>query len=173
VDGADGQYGMQASSRSAAGTARSPAAARPPSQRELRQAPCRACRAAGRLAGEQPRCKRNQNQQALERRCQCRPQQHTHHLPCAVVPPCAAVPDQCCAACVCVCVRRAGELSAEELESVMTIVANPRAYKIPDWFLNRQKDIKDGRYSQVRATQHPSLPACQSCLPACLPELPG
>ena len=170
MDGADGQYGMQASSRSAAGTARSPAAARPPNQRELRQAPCRA---AGRLAGEQPCCKRNQKQQALERRCQCRPQQHTHHLPCAVVPPCAAVPDQCCAACVCVCVRRAGELSAEELESVMTIVANPRAYKIPDWFLNRQKDIKDGRYSQVRATQHPSLPACQSCLPACLPELPG
>lgn len=32
----------------------------------------------------------------------------------------------------------------------MTIVSNPRAYKIPDWFLNRQKDIKDGRYSQVR-----------------------
>lgn len=43
----------------------------------------------------------------------------------------------------------AGELSAEELESVMTIVSNPRAYKIPDWFLNRQKDVKDGRYSQV------------------------
>lgn len=43
----------------------------------------------------------------------------------------------------------AGELSAEELESIMTIVANPRAYKIPDWFLNRQKDVKDGRYSQV------------------------
>ena len=75
--------------------------------------------------------------------------------------------------CLCLCVRRAGELSAEELESVMTIVANPRAYKIPDWFLNRQKDIKDGRYSQVRATQRGSLPACQSCLPACLPELPG
>ena len=33
---------------------------------------------------------------------------------------------------------------------MMTIVANPRAYKIPDWFLNRQKDIKDGRFSQVR-----------------------
>lgn len=48
------------------------------------------------------------------------------------------------------CHCRAGELSAEELESVMTIVANPRAYKIPDWFLNRQKDIKDGRFSQVR-----------------------
>lgn len=27
---------------------------------------------------------------------------------------------------------------------------NPRQYKIPDWFLNRQKDIKDGKFSQVR-----------------------
>ncbi len=51
-------------------------------------------------------------------------------------------------ACLCVC--SAGELSAEELESIMQIVANPRAYKIPDWFLNRQKDIKDGKFSQVR-----------------------
>mgnify|MGYP001125241915 CR=1 FL=1 len=32
----------------------------------------------------------------------------------------------------------------------MTIVANPRAYKVPDWFLNRQKDVRDGRFSQVR-----------------------
>lgn len=31
----------------------------------------------------------------------------------------------------------------------MTIVANPRQFKIPDWFLNRQKDYKDGRYGQV------------------------
>ena len=29
-------------------------------------------------------------------------------------------------------------------------MANPRQYKIPDWFLNRQKDIKDGKFSQVR-----------------------
>lgn len=29
-------------------------------------------------------------------------------------------------------------------------MANPRQYKIPDWFLNRQKDIVDGKYSQVR-----------------------
>lgn len=28
---------------------------------------------------------------------------------------------------------------------------NPRQYKIPDWFLNRQKDIKDGKYSQKLA----------------------
>lgn len=26
---------------------------------------------------------------------------------------------------------------------------NPSQYKIPNWFLNRQKDIKDGKYSQV------------------------
>lgn len=31
----------------------------------------------------------------------------------------------------------------------MTIVANPRNYKIPDWFLNRQKDHKTGRFTQV------------------------
>lgn len=26
---------------------------------------------------------------------------------------------------------------------------NPRQYKIPDWFLNRQKDVVDGKFSQV------------------------
>ena len=46
-------------------------------------------------------------------------------------------------------VCRAGELSAEELDKLMVIVANPRQFKIPDWFLNRQKDYKDGKYSQV------------------------
>ncbi|KAK8929039.1 40S ribosomal protein S18 [Platanthera zijinensis] len=45
--------------------------------------------------------------------------------------------------------KRAGELTAAELENLMTIVANPRQFKIPDWFLNRKKDYKDGRYSQV------------------------
>ncbi|KAI3858798.1 hypothetical protein MKX03_022371 [Papaver bracteatum] len=45
--------------------------------------------------------------------------------------------------------KRAGELSAAELENLMTIVSNPRQFKIPDWFLNRNKDYKDGRYSQV------------------------
>ena len=48
--------------------------------------------------------------------------------------------------------KRAGELSAEELEAIMQIVNNPRAYKIPDWFLNRQKDVKDGRYSQLTSS---------------------
>ncbi|XP_054721068.1 40S ribosomal protein S18 [Uloborus diversus] len=45
--------------------------------------------------------------------------------------------------------KRAGELSEEEVEKLITIMSNPRQYKIPDWFLNRQKDIKDGKFSQV------------------------
>jgi len=45
--------------------------------------------------------------------------------------------------------KRAGELTNDELERLVTIVQNPRQYKIPDWFLNRQKDIRDGKYSQV------------------------
>ncbi|KAK4760190.1 hypothetical protein SAY87_023321 [Trapa incisa] len=45
--------------------------------------------------------------------------------------------------------KRAGELTAAELDNLMVIVANPRQFKIPDWFLNRKKDYKDGKYSQV------------------------
>ncbi|XP_029182254.1 40S ribosomal protein S18 [Acropora millepora] len=45
--------------------------------------------------------------------------------------------------------KRAGELTDDEVERVVTIMQNPRQYKIPDWFLNRQKDIRDGKYSQL------------------------
>ncbi|KAB0372695.1 hypothetical protein FD755_015448, partial [Muntiacus reevesi] len=47
--------------------------------------------------------------------------------------------------------KRAGELTKDEVERVITIMQNPRQYKIPDWFLNRQKDMKDGKHSQVLA----------------------
>lgn len=47
--------------------------------------------------------------------------------------------------------KRAGELTVEELERVVTIMQNPQQYKIPDWFLNRQRDIVDGKTSQVLA----------------------
>merc|ERR1712036_172130 len=47
--------------------------------------------------------------------------------------------------------KRAGELSEEEVEKIVTIMQNPRQYKIPNWFLNRQKDIKDGKTNQVMA----------------------
>uniref|UniRef100_A0A2K5HA78 Small ribosomal subunit protein uS13 n=1 Tax=Colobus angolensis palliatus TaxID=336983 RepID=A0A2K5HA78_COLAP len=45
--------------------------------------------------------------------------------------------------------KRAGELTEDEVERVITIMENPRQYRIPHWFLNRQKDVKDGKYSQV------------------------
>ena len=47
--------------------------------------------------------------------------------------------------------KRAGELTEDEVERVITIMQNPRQYSIPDWFLNRQKDVKDGKCSQVLA----------------------
>jgi hypothetical protein len=37
-------------------------------------------------------------------------------------------------------VGRTGELNAAELENLMAVVANPRQFKMPDWFLNRKKD---------------------------------
>ena len=45
--------------------------------------------------------------------------------------------------------KRAGEMDAADMERIVTIMQNPREYKIPDWFLNRQKDCKDGKYSQL------------------------
>jgi len=45
--------------------------------------------------------------------------------------------------------KRAGELSEDEIEAIKTIIANPRQFNIPDWFLNSQKDRKQGKWSQV------------------------
>ncbi|XP_042467493.1 40S ribosomal protein S18-like [Zingiber officinale] len=45
--------------------------------------------------------------------------------------------------------KRTDELSAVGLQNMMTVVASPCQFKIPDWFLNRKKDYKDYRYSQV------------------------
>jgi ribosomal protein S13 len=43
----------------------------------------------------------------------------------------------------------AGELNSDELERLVTIIQNPTQFKIPTWFLNRQKDIVDGKDSQI------------------------
>ncbi|TQS32751.1 hypothetical protein Golomagni_06929 [Golovinomyces magnicellulatus] len=49
--------------------------------------------------------------------------------------------------------NRAGELTSEERERIVTIVIqNPTQYKIPAWFLNRQRDIVDGKNSQFLAS---------------------
>lgn len=47
--------------------------------------------------------------------------------------------------------QRAGELMQDEVGRMIISMQNPRQYKIPDWFLDRQKDTKDGRHSQVLA----------------------
>jgi len=47
--------------------------------------------------------------------------------------------------------KRAGELTDGEVERIQTIMQNPRQYKIPNYFLNRQKDVKDGKYLQLLA----------------------
>jgi small subunit ribosomal protein S18e len=49
--------------------------------------------------------------------------------------------------------KRAGELSEEEIEAIKTIIANPLQFNIPEWFLNNQKDRKDGKFNQTVANQ--------------------
>ncbi|UZJ52725.1 hypothetical protein CBS101457_002045 [Exobasidium rhododendri] len=45
--------------------------------------------------------------------------------------------------------KRAGELNSDELERIVQILQNPAEFKIPTWFLNRQKDIVDGKHGQL------------------------
>lgn len=47
--------------------------------------------------------------------------------------------------------KRAGELKPDEIERLVAIIQNPLQFKIPQWFLNRQKDIRTGKYSQITA----------------------
>jgi small subunit ribosomal protein S18e len=42
---------------------------------------------------------------------------------------------------------------AVQVEKLMTVMQNPKEYKIPNWFLNRQKDVRDGKFSQALSTQ--------------------
>ena len=46
-------------------------------------------------------------------------------------------------------VTSAGELNSDELERLVTIIQNPTQFKIPLWFLNRQRDIVDGKNLQI------------------------
>merc|ERR1712230_263475 len=49
--------------------------------------------------------------------------------------------------------KRAGELNPDELERIVTIIQNPTQFKIPTWFLNRQRDIVDGKDGQLLSNQ--------------------
>merc|ERR1711981_511833 len=45
--------------------------------------------------------------------------------------------------------KRAGQITEEELERIQTTMLQPKNFKIPVWFLNRQRDFKDGKDSQL------------------------
>jgi small subunit ribosomal protein S18e len=45
--------------------------------------------------------------------------------------------------------KRAGELTEDEVNTVKTILANPLQFDIPVYALNRQRDHKDGKTSQI------------------------
>jgi len=47
--------------------------------------------------------------------------------------------------------KRAGELTSEELERIIQIMTQPESFKVPKWFLNRQRDIVDGKDAQILA----------------------
>ncbi|KAJ1458943.1 ribosomal protein S13 [Pelagophyceae sp. CCMP2097] len=47
--------------------------------------------------------------------------------------------------------KRAGELTPDEVEKLVAIIQNPKQFKIPAWFLNRQKDYKTGKDAQIFA----------------------
>merc|ERR1712154_393122 len=47
--------------------------------------------------------------------------------------------------------KRAGEMTTDEINKIVAVISNPLQFKIPKWFLNRQKDYKDGKHSQVFA----------------------
>ena len=47
--------------------------------------------------------------------------------------------------------QKTNKLAADEIEKLVAIIQNPRQFKIPLWFLNRQKDFNTGKYTQVFA----------------------
>ncbi|GAA5981580.1 hypothetical protein JCM10908_004164, partial [Rhodotorula pacifica] len=49
--------------------------------------------------------------------------------------------------------KRAGELNPDELERIVTIMQNPGQFKIPQWFVNRQRDIVDGKSGHLLSNQ--------------------
>jgi small subunit ribosomal protein S18e len=45
--------------------------------------------------------------------------------------------------------KRSGELTTDEINRIVAVLTNPLQFKIPGWFLNRQKGFKDGKDSHA------------------------
>merc|ERR1712216_664208 len=46
--------------------------------------------------------------------------------------------------------KRVGELTTEEIDKLVAVIQNPLQF-MPSWFVNRKKDIKDGKTNHVYA----------------------
>jgi small subunit ribosomal protein S18e len=42
-----------------------------------------------------------------------------------------------------------GELTQDEVEKLVAIIQSPKQFKIPEWFLNRQREWKTGKTMQA------------------------
>eukprot|EP00940_MAST-03C_sp_MAST-3C-sp2_P000674 g674.t1 len=49
--------------------------------------------------------------------------------------------------------KRAGTLTQEEIDKIVAIIEDPLKFKIPTWFLNRQRDPVTGKTCQLHAQQ--------------------
>jgi small subunit ribosomal protein S18e len=49
--------------------------------------------------------------------------------------------------------KRAGDLSADEIERIVSIVGDPKKFKIPEWIVNRRRDRVDGKSHQLVSNQ--------------------
>jgi len=49
--------------------------------------------------------------------------------------------------------KRAGEITPDEIERLVGILQNPKAFHIPDWMVNRKKDKIDGKSYHVVSNQ--------------------
>ncbi|KAF7458617.1 40S ribosomal protein S18 [Cryptosporidium felis] len=45
--------------------------------------------------------------------------------------------------------KRAGQLTQDEINRIVAIVANPLQFNVPSYMLNRQRDVKDGKYKHI------------------------
>lgn len=45
--------------------------------------------------------------------------------------------------------QRAGQLKEDDIEKIVGILQSPTTFKIPTWFLNRRRDIVDGKNYQI------------------------
>ena len=77
--------------------------------------------------------------------------------------------------------KRAGELSAEELERLVAIVSDPLQFKVPKWFLNRNRDFRNGKTMHLFSSgfdagrrRPPSIPGdggrCPPEFTSCVPR---